>query len=93
MPTSRAAAALPAPDEQRSATPIEIAFGERERLMDPQSGAPQDDDQPAQPATVDAVAGAVHHGHDLLDRWRVGRIAHPLVARRAAGMEGRQRRG
>jgi hypothetical protein len=55
-------------------------------------GAPQDDDQPAQPATVDAIAGAVHHGDDLLDRRRVGRVAHPLVARRTAGMEVRQRR-
>jgi hypothetical protein len=61
--------------------------------MDPQSGAPQDDDQPAQPATVDTIAGAAHHGDDLLDRRRVGRIAHPLVARRTAGMKGRQRRG
>jgi hypothetical protein len=40
-----APAALAAPDEQRSATPIEVAFGKRERLMDPQSGAPQYDDQ------------------------------------------------
>jgi hypothetical protein len=83
---------LPAPDEQRSATPIEVAFGERERLMDPQASAPQDGDQAARPATVDAVAGTAHYRDDLLDRRRVGRIAHPLVARRAASMEGRQRR-
>jgi len=30
----------------------------RRRLADPQAGAPQHDDQAAQPAAVDAVAGA-----------------------------------
>jgi hypothetical protein len=59
--------------------------------MDPQPGAPQHDDQAAQ-QTVDAVAGAAHHGDDFLDRRWVGRIAHPLVARGTAGMELRQRR-
>jgi hypothetical protein len=61
--------------------------------VDAQPGAPQHDDQAAQPAAVDAVAGAAHDGHDLLDRGRIGRVAHPLVAQRAAGMELRQRGG
>jgi hypothetical protein len=88
-----AAGALASPDEQRSATPIEVCLGERERLMDPQPGAQPHDDQAAQAQTVDAVAGAAHHNDDLLDRRRVGRMAHPLVARRTAAMELRQRRG
>jgi len=82
-----------APDQQRIATRIQIGLGERERLVDRQAGAPQHDDQAAQPATVDAVAGAAHDRNDLLDRRRVGRVAHPLVARRPAGVEFRQRGG
>jgi hypothetical protein len=41
-----------------------------------------------QPAAVHAVAGAPHYGDDLLDRRWVCGVAHPLVARRAAGMNG-----
>ena len=41
----------------------------------------------ATPATVDAVAGAAHDRDDLLDRGRIGEIALPLVARRAAGVK------
>jgi hypothetical protein len=41
---------------------------------------------------VDAVAGAAHDGDDLLDRGRIGGVAHSLVARRPTGMERRQRR-
>jgi hypothetical protein len=53
-----AAAALAAPDKQRPAPRIQVGLGERERLVDAQPGAPQHDDQAAQPAAVDAVAGA-----------------------------------
>src|SRR5688572_2223274 len=63
-----AAAALAAPHQQRSAARIEVGLGERERLADPQAGAPEHDDQAAQPAAVDTVTGAAHHGDDLLDR-------------------------
>src|SRR3954452_23181025 len=67
-----APAALAAPHQQRSATPIQVGLGKRERLADAQAGAPQHDDQPAQSAAVDTVARAAHHGHDLLDRaWNV----------------------
>jgi hypothetical protein len=79
--------------EQRSAPRIQVGFGERERLVDPQAGAPEYDDQGAQPAPVDAVAGVAHHRDDLLDRRRIGRVADPLVARRAAGVEFRPRGG
>src|SRR5215217_8338519 len=58
-----AAAALAAAHQQRSAS-----RGERERLVNAQAGAPQHDDQAAQPAAVDAVAGVAHHRDDFLDR-------------------------
>jgi hypothetical protein len=32
--------------------------------MDAQAGAPEHDDQPAQPAAMDAVAGGAHDGDD-----------------------------
>jgi hypothetical protein len=60
--------------------------------VNPQANTPEHDDQRAQPAPVDAVAGVAHHGDDLLDRRRIGRLADPLVARRATSMELRQRR-
>jgi hypothetical protein len=63
-----APAALAAADEQRSAARVEVGLGERERLVDAQAGAPEHDDQAAQPAAVDAVAGTAHDGDDLLDR-------------------------
>ena len=88
-----AAAALAAPHQQRAAARVKVGLGERERLADPQAGAPQHHDQAAQAAAVDAVAGAAHDGHDLLDRGWVGGVAHPLVARRPAGVELRQRGG
>ena len=68
-----AAAALAAAHQQRSAARVQVGFGQRERLMDAQAGAPEHDDQPAQPAAMDAVAGGAHDGDDLLDRrWAAG---------------------
>src|SRR3954468_22743626 len=40
-----AAAALAASDQERSAAGVEVGLGERERLADPQSDGPQQDDQ------------------------------------------------
>ena len=51
-PDLAAAAALAAAHEQRSAPPIQVGFPERERLVNPQAGAPEHYDQPAQPAPV-----------------------------------------
>jgi hypothetical protein len=59
--------------------------------VDAQAGAPQHDDESAQPSSVDAGAGVSHDGDDLGDRRRVGRVALALVARRAAGVEAGQR--
>src|SRR3954454_12713946 len=47
-----ATAGLAAAHQQRSAARIEVGLGERERLADAQPGAPQHDDQPAQPAAM-----------------------------------------
>ena len=47
-----AAAALAAAHEQRAAAGVEVGLGERERLVDPQPGAPEHDDQAAQPPAV-----------------------------------------
>src|SRR5919108_2269455 len=57
--------------------------------MDAQAGAPEHDDQPAQPAAVHAVAGGAHDGDDLLDGWWVCGVADSLVARRPAWKSGR----
>jgi hypothetical protein len=87
MPTS---ATFAAPHQQRSAARIEVGLGERERLADPQPSAPQHDDQAAQPAAVDTVTGAAQHGDDLSIVGGSAGVAHPLVARRPAGVKLRQ---
>jgi len=89
-PHVAAPAALAAPHQQRTAPRIEVGLGERERLTDPQAGAPEHDDQAAQPATVDTVTGEAHQADDLLDRRRIRGVAHPLFARRPPGVELRQ---
>jgi hypothetical protein len=81
------AAPLAAAHEQRPRARIQIGLGERKRLVNAQPGSPQHDDQAAQPATVDAIAGAAHHRNDLLDRGRIGRVAQTLVARRPTGVK------
>ena len=93
MPTSRRRPPLPRRTSSDPRRAVQVGLGERERLADAQAGAPQHDDQPAQPAAVDAVAGVAHDGDDLLDRRWVRGVADPLVARRPAGVEVRQRGG
>ena len=72
--------------------PVEIAFGELERFVDPETGSPEDHDQRAQPSAVRPVARGAHDGDDFLDLGRVGGVAEPFVAGRLAGVEARQRR-
>jgi hypothetical protein len=86
IPTSRRAAALAVADEHRSAPGVEIVLGERERLLDSQPGAPQDDDHRAQPETVAVVGSVAHHRDNLIYGRRVGGVAQALVARRAPGV-------
>jgi hypothetical protein len=92
MPTSAPPAALAAADQQRPAPLVEVVLRERERLVEPQPGAPQHDDHRAQAPAVTVTARVTHHRHDLVHCGRVGRIAHPLVARRPAGVVSRHRR-
>ena len=66
------AAALAAPDEQRAAALVKIGLGERERFVDAQPCAPQDDDQRAEPAAVRIATGGAHRSDDFLDLGRIG---------------------
>jgi hypothetical protein len=67
-------------------------LGERERLLDAQPGAPEDNDHRSRAPAVMVVGDATHDRHDLVHRGRIGRVAHSLVARRAAGVIAGQRR-
>ncbi len=87
-----AASALAVTNEQRSPSLIEVGFSERERFLDAQAGTPQDYDQASQPLPMRAVAGCAHHGDDLLDCGRIGRVAQALVAWWTPRVEPRQRR-
>jgi hypothetical protein len=58
--------------EDRSAPHVEIVLGERERLLDTQPGAPQNDDDRAQPPAVTVIGSVAHHRDDLIDGGRVG---------------------
>jgi hypothetical protein len=73
---------------------IEIGLAQRERFLDAQPGPLEDHDQAAQAASVGVVAGGAHHGDELLDLRRIGRIAKAFVVRRLTGVEaGHGRRG
>jgi hypothetical protein len=68
--------------KHRAAVRITVSLADRERLIDPQAGAPQHDDHAAQPNALGTVAGGTHHSDDLLhSRW-VGWVPKALVARR-----------
>src|SRR4029077_16851896 len=82
--------ALPATDEDRSALGVQIGFAQRERLADPQSGAPEHDDQAAKPEAVGIITSGAHDRDDLLNCWRVGWVAQALVARRMTHVKARQ---
>jgi hypothetical protein len=72
-------------DQNRAAAPVKVGLGQRERLVDPQPGAPQHHDQRADATAVAIVAGVAHHGHDLIDGRRVSRVALALVPWRDPG--------
>jgi hypothetical protein len=77
-------AALAVADEQRAAVGVEVGLIERERLADPQPGAPQHDDHAAQPDALRTISGSAHHRDDLLHARRIRWIPKPFVARRNA---------
>ncbi len=76
-------------DQDRSAALIQIGLCERERLVDPQTGAPQHDDQPVDAIAVAGVAGVTHDRDDLIDGRRVSRVALTLVSRTPRAAIGR----
>lgn len=55
-------------DQHRPRLRLEICLCESERFADPQSGAPQDRDQPTSPIRILAWPGLAHRQADLLDR-------------------------
>jgi hypothetical protein len=70
----------------------EAGLAQRERFVDAKTGAPQHDDQPAQPPAVQTIAGDAHDRDDLLNGRRVSWIAQALVARRRTGVKAGHRR-
>jgi hypothetical protein len=91
-PDLAALAALSAPDEDGTAGTVEITLLEGECLADPQACSPEQHDQCAQPLPVRMVADRSHHGDDLLDRRRIGRVLLALVARWSASVIARHGR-
>jgi hypothetical protein len=85
--------ALGATHEQRAAPMIEIAFGERQRFLDTQPGAPKDHDhatqgRPCAPSPAVRVTARI----SSIFGGSAG-IAETLVSRRSAGLEAGHRRG
>jgi hypothetical protein len=66
--------ALPASDKHRAAGSVPIALLESERFADPQAGAPEQHNQRSESMAGGAVTDSAHHGDDLLNRRRVGRV-------------------
>jgi hypothetical protein len=71
---------------------IEVALSERERFLDAQAGAPEDDDNRSHAPAVTVIGRVAHDSHDLIDRGQVSRVAHSLVTRRTPGAIPGQRR-
>jgi hypothetical protein len=52
------------PDQDRASALVKIGLGQRERLVDPQTGAPQHDHQGDQAMTVAIIPGLAHDRDD-----------------------------
>ena len=85
-------AAFSSSHKHRATRAVEVALGQRERFADPQTGTPEHDNHAAQAHAIWVNACGAHHGDDLLDGRRVGRVAQTLVARRSVLMKAGQRR-
>jgi hypothetical protein len=70
-------------NEHSTTIVVQVGLVERERLADPQSGAPKHDDHGPEADSVRVIAGGAHDGDDLLDGRRIG----CFVVRRHASME------
>src|SRR5215211_2573658 len=93
MPDLAAPAALAVADEHGSRARLEVVLADGECLVDAESRAPEQHDQRTHARAVGSFASPAHDRHDLLDRGRIGRVAQPLVARRAPGQIAGQRDG
>jgi hypothetical protein len=89
MPTSRRRSFFPCLTRIAPAPLIEIGLGQRQRLVDPQPGAPEHDDQTVEAIAVSGETGVAQNRDDLIDCQRVGRVALAFVARRPASAESR----
>src|SRR5450755_198800 len=78
--------AFPVADKDSSAAGVHVGLGERERFADSQPGAPEHNDQRAEPDSVWAGTGDAHDGDDLLDGGRVRRVPSAFVTWWAAGV-------
>jgi hypothetical protein len=85
-PNFSALAALPTPDKYSATRTVEVALLERERFADPQPGAPKQHNQRSESVTFGAVTDRAHHGHDLFNRRRIGRVLLALVSRWTASV-------
>jgi hypothetical protein len=73
---------------------VKVGLGQRQRLVDPQPGAPQHDDQGTQAMPVTITPGLAHNGDDLINGRRVRGVTLALVAWGDPGAEPwRGRRG
>ena len=80
IPTIRRVPPFPGADQHRARLRVQIGFGERERLADPQPCPPEDRDQTAGAVGVATWSGLAHDEDDLLDGGRVGWVALPLCS-------------
>lgn len=80
-------------DEHARPFGVEVVLDQRERLADPQSGAPQHVDESAHPLPVRCLVALGEDAEDLLRGRRRRRELAALVLGRAALVEARQRRG
>jgi hypothetical protein len=76
-------AALSTANEEGTALGIQITLSQVKSLADSKASSPEDDDQAANPRTMDAATRLAHDRHDLLDSWWIGRVAQSLVPRRS----------
>lgn len=92
-PNLAALASLAMADEDAASLSVKVTLSHRECLADAQPSTPEQHHKGPGPQSLRSLAGDAHHRHDLLHRWRVGRVAPALVARRTAAMESGHGRG
>jgi hypothetical protein len=92
-PNLPALAALPAPNEYAAAGSVQIALLECEGFADSESGAPEQNDERAEPVALGAITDCAHDRDDLFDRRWVSRVLLALVARWTASVVAGHGRG